>query len=97
MFDPQVEGGEAHRTTQPTLQLEVDGCFSELVARFQQKRPPRLTVYDVVGKSLLDKVADAADTAKQLAAGAMAGDISIKDKLEFNDEAGLSSDIDVAT
>ncbi|CAJ1355035.1 unnamed protein product [Effrenium voratum] len=58
--------------------------------------PIQLTVYDVVGKSLLDKVADAADTAKQLAAGAMAGDISIKDKLEFNDEAGLSSDIDVA-
>ena len=71
-------------------------AFPRSLLGFIKRETPRLTVYDVVGKSLLDKVADAADTAKQLAAGAMAGDISIKDKLEFNDEAGLSSDIDVA-
>ena len=45
----------------------------------------------MVGKSLLDKVADVANSAKQLANSAMAGQLNNKDgKLDFNDEAGLA-------
>ncbi|CAE7561007.1 FER1L6 [Symbiodinium sp. CCMP2456] len=62
--------------------------------------PVQLTVYDVVGKSLMDKVADAATSAKQLANSAMAGQLgnNKEGKLNFNDEAGQSglADMDFA-
>ena len=58
-------------------------------------------MYHVVGKSLMDKVADAASSAKQLANSAMAGQLgNNKDgKLNFNDEAGQAglADMDFAT
>lgn len=59
----------------------------------------RLTVYDVLGKTLLEKVADVTNNAKQLASGALGGNIPISNKdgnADFNDEAGIAAaDIDV--
>eukprot|EP00913_Durusdinium_trenchii_P001946 g1800.t1 len=66
-------------------------CYSE---------PIQLTVYDVLGKTLLEKVADVTNNAKQLASGALGGNIPISNKdgnADFNDEAGIAAaDIDVA-
>ena len=58
----------------------------------------RLTVYDVLGKSLLDKVADVTNTAKQLASGVMAGNIPISNKdgkIDFNDDVIPEAEYDM--
>lgn len=64
-------------------------CYSE---------PIQLTVYDVVGKGLLERVADVTNSAKQLATGALSGNmpISNQDGASLNDSLGLSGDVDVA-
>ena len=65
-------------------------CYSE---------PIQLTVFDVLGKSLLEKVADVTNNAKQLATGALEGKMPISNKegaFDLNDGLGLSADVDVA-
>eukprot|EP00435_Cladocopium_sp_Y103_P064705 s594_g26.t1 len=65
-------------------------CYSE---------PIQLTVYDVVGKGLLERVADVTNTAKQLATGALSGNMPINNQdgaFDLNDGLGLSGDVDVA-